>query len=157
MKKLATLIFMCFSLCYMSLTFAANQASPLGFWKTIDDVSGQPKSILHVYEISGRLFGRVVKIFPSPGKTENEVCDACEGARHNQRIVGMVIMENLKQSSDNQNQWTGGEILDPKNGKTYHCNLTLIDNGQKLEVRGYIGISLFGRSQTWLRVSGQHG
>jgi uncharacterized protein (DUF2147 family) len=143
-----------------SAAYAANLAnpnsnpnsSPLGYWKTIDDVTGKPKSILHLY-ISGRtLSGQVVKIFPRPGYDQNEVCKACTGAKHNQRIVGMVIMQGLKQEANNPKVWSGGEILDPLNGKTYRCMVTVVKNGQALDARGYIGFSLFGRSQTWWRV-----
>lgn len=136
-----------------TLVAYADTNSPVGYWKTIDDVTGQPKAILHI-ELSqqNRLFGRIIKIFPSPGKDQNEVCTACEGYRHNQRIVGMVVLENLKQNEETPKQWSEGTILDPLNGKTYRSTITLSDDGMKLRVRGYIGIPLFGRSQTWLRV-----
>lgn len=131
---------------------AVNQDSPVGYWKTIDDVTGKPKSILHITQTSdGSLQGQIVKIWPKPGKDENEVCEACEGEKHNQRIVGMVIMTGLKQSDS---EWNGGDILDPNNGKTYHCIITVVDHGQKLHVRGYIGIPVLGRTQTWIRVQG---
>ena len=61
----------------------------------------------------------------------------------------MEILWGMKKKKDDE--WKGGEILDPKNGKTYSCRLRLKDDGKKLEVRGYIGFSLFGRSQMWLR------
>jgi uncharacterized protein (DUF2147 family) len=138
----------------LSVAYAApshNNLSPVGYWKTIDDVTGKPKSVLQITQQSdGSLSGRIVKIWPKPGKDENEVCEACKGDKHNQRIVGMVIMTGLKQGDT---QWEGGEILDPSNGKTYNCNIRVVDNGAKLNVRGYIGFSLLGRTQTWLRVN----
>ncbi len=155
MKHIPKLIFICLSFFLWHYAYAAN--SPLGYWKTIDDVTGQPKSILKIWQSSNGLSGQVIKIYPSPGKDQNELCTACKGARHNQRIVGMVILQGLKQNANNPSEWTNGEILDPHNGKTYHCNLQVIDNGQKLNVRGYIGVPLFGRSQTWLRVAGPQG
>ncbi|VVC75852.1 hypothetical protein AQUSIP_11490 [Aquicella siphonis] len=131
---------------------AASFNSPLGYWKTIDDVTGKPKSILKIYQSGGALYGQIVKIYPRPGYDQNELCTACKGYRHNQRIVGMVIMEGLRQNPNSPAEWSGGTILDPLNGKIYNCYITLISNGQKLNVRGYIGISLFGRTQTWIRV-----
>ncbi|MBX3708889.1 MAG: DUF2147 domain-containing protein [Gammaproteobacteria bacterium] len=126
--------------------------TPIGYWKTIDDVTGKPKSILHIYQSEGFLYGQVVKIYPRPGHDQNELCTACKGPKHNQRIVGMIVAERLKQDVHHPSLWTDGQILDPMNGKTYRCYMQMTDNGQKLNVRGYIGITLFGRSQTWLRV-----
>lgn len=152
--KIVKLLLVCFMFLLQPFAFAATTDSPVGFWKTIDDVSGQPQSILHIWQTSdGQLNGRIVKIWPAPGKSENDVCSACEGSRHNKRILGMVIMDGLKQNAGNAKEWTGGKILDPSKGKFYRCNVKIVDNGQKLKVRGYIGISLFGRSQTWLRIS----
>jgi uncharacterized protein (DUF2147 family) len=151
MKKGLMFIVMFFSLLGMSLVHAANGASPVGYWKTIDDVTGQPKSILHIFSQGNVLYGQVVKIFPRPGYDQNELCTACKGAKHNQRIVGMVVMEGLRPSSSNSLEWNGGHILDPLNGKTYNCTITLVDQGHRLNVRGFIGFSMFGRTQTWIR------
>lgn len=152
MKKFMQSLLVLVSVLMFSISYAAvNYNSPLGYWKTIDDVTGKPKSILKIYQSGGSLYGQVVKIFPRPGYDENEVCSACKGSRHNQRIVGMVVMEGLKQDSKNPAVWSGGSIMDPLNGKTYRCMITLINGGQQLNVRGYIGVSLFGRTQTWIR------
>lgn len=149
-KKCLSFFLLFFSMIFMMQSFASNANSPIGVWKTIDDVTGQPKSIIQIYANADQtLSGKILKIFPSPGKDQNEVCDACKGARHNQKIVGMVILEGMKASGD---KWDGGHILDPKNGKTYRCTFKLINNGTELSVRGYIGISMFGRSQVWIRV-----
>lgn len=137
-------------------TFAATQqvASPVGYWQTIDDVTNKPKSILQItMQKNNTIMGRVIKIFPRPGYDQNEVCSACQGRLKNKPIVGMVVMYGLKRSESNPNQWTGGSIMDPLNGKTYHCNLELISGGRQATVRGFIGLPLFGRSQTWNRVS----
>lgn len=159
MKYIFQLILIALLCVIGSVAFATTSApesihSPVGIWKTIDDVTGQPKGIVEL-KLSDRniLTGKILKIYPRPGYDQNEVCSACEGERHNQRIVGMTFLEDLKQNPEKQNAWTSGKILDPKNGKTYHCNLTVIDNGQKLYVRGYIGFPLFGRTQTWLKVT----
>ena len=135
---------------FMSLAHAFNAQSPVGYWKTIDDITGQPKSIVQVYANGDQtLNGRVVKLLAS-GEDPNKLCTACTGTRHNQKIVGMIVMEGMKA---NGNKWDSGHILDPKNGKTYRCTLRLINNGSDMQVRGYIGISLFGRTQTWIRVN----
>lgn len=150
MKKALQGMFALFLLMFLNVVYAA---SPLGYWKTIDDVTGKPKSILKIFQAKNHLvYGQVVKIFPRPGYDENEVCTACHGARHNQRIVGMIVMEGLKQEADDLDEWSGGTIMDPLNGKTYRCYIRVVDNGQRLKVRGYIGIALLGRTQTWLRV-----
>lgn len=129
--------------------FAATP-SPVGYWKTIDDVTGKPKSIIKVWETPEHsLVGQVVKLFPSPGKTQHVLCQACSGDNHNQPIVGMVIMKGL---TSHEHQWGSGEILDPQNGKTYNCSAKLAENGKRLNVRGYIGMPILGRSQTWERV-----
>lgn len=135
------------------LAFAADDLSPIGYWKTIDDVTGQPKAIVQLSETNKTLSGHILKIYPRPGHDQNELCAACQGEKHNQRLVGMTMMEGFKSSAENPDEWIDGNILDPKNGKTYHCNIKTIDAGQKLSVRGYIGLPMFGRSQTWVRVT----
>src|SRR5262245_15467378 len=148
MKKFMQCLLLCVSFFLLPIVYAKETTnSPVGYWKTIDDVTGKPKSILHIYQSGGLLYGQVEKIFPRPGHDQNELCTSCKGPKHNQPIVGMVVMEGLKQNADNPSQWGGGQILDPMNGNTYRCSIQLSDNGQKLNVRGYIGISLFGRSQ----------
>lgn len=153
-KKLIS-IFITFAWLIMSpLVHASDLNSPIGFWKTIDDVTGKPKSILKIVEMPDRtLQAQVMKIYPSPGKDEHELCTACQGANHNKPIVGMVILWGMTQQDDH---WGGGRILDPKNGKIYKCNLKVMNGGREMDVHGYIGISLIGRSQTWLRVEGVH-
>jgi uncharacterized protein (DUF2147 family) len=130
---------------------AITITSPVGYWKTIDEVTGNPKSIIQISRNTDQtLTGKVIKLFPStsnhnPAKT----CLSCEGDKHNQPIVGMVILSGLK---SNEKQWSNGQILDPENGKTYKCSARLMEQGKKLNVHGYIGLSLFGRSQMWERV-----
>lgn len=150
--KLMRFCFMVCSLFLFQVGYAASLDSPVGYWKTIDDVTGQPKAIMQLWVNSqNQLFGRVMKFFPGPGHDQNEVCKECTGSRHNQRIAGMVVLENMRQDKEAPLSWQGGTILDPKNGKSYHCNIQVIDNGKRLNVRGYIGLPLFGRTQTWIR------
>jgi uncharacterized protein (DUF2147 family) len=127
----------------------AQESTPVGVWKSIDDESGRERSIIRITEVNGELQGAVEKIFERPGDDPEHLCRKCKGARKDQPIVGMTILWGLKRDDD---VWKGGEILDPDNGKTYRCKMTLTDGGTKLDVRGYIGISLIGRTQTWLRV-----
>jgi len=155
MKKLLLIVTSLLAVFTAQVILAAT-GSPVGLWKTIDDVTGKPKAIVRITESSGVLQGTIIKIFPSPGKDQNELCDACKGSLHNKRIVGMTILRGLKADNNNPGRWDGGKILDPKNGKTYNCNIQLSDNSGSLNVRGYIGISLFGRTQTWNRVSGSN-
>jgi uncharacterized protein (DUF2147 family) len=117
----------------------------LGKWKTIDDATKKPKSIVEIYEADGELQGKVVQLLdPKPDDPEPK-CKKCEGDLKDQAILGMRIMWHFKQDG------TGGRILDPDNGKIYKCKIALTDGGKKLDVRGFIGISLLGRTQTWLR------
>lgn len=139
-------------LCSIGFSYsrAATIDSPVGFWKTIDDVSGRPKSIIQIWQTDNHiLMGKVVKIFPKVGNDQTKLCTACKGNLHNQPIVGMTILSGLKLK---QNQWSNGHIIDPENGKTYQCALHAVDGGKHLNVRGYIGLPLLGRSQTWERV-----
>ncbi|MBB5019671.1 uncharacterized protein (DUF2147 family) [Chitinivorax tropicus] len=126
----------------------AASDSPVGKWKTIDDKTGKPKGVVEITEQNGVLTGRIVGNFPKPGEPENPVCDKCEGDRKGKPIIGLVFLEGLKK---NGNEYTDGKILDPENGNIYSSKLKVIEGGKKLEVRGFIGISLIGRSQTWVR------
>jgi len=132
---------------------ATTANSPTGYWQTIDDVTGQPKAIVKIDQLPNQsLSAHILKIYPQPGQDQNPRCTECKDERHNQRIIGLQIMEDLKQDKKNRQAWTNGKILDPKNGKIYHCNIQLMENN-KLQVRGYIGLPLFGRSQTWIRTT----
>ncbi|MBN1335367.1 MAG: DUF2147 domain-containing protein [Deltaproteobacteria bacterium] len=130
---------------------ALAAASPEGYWTTIDDETGNKKSVVQIWQDEqGKLWGRIVKLYRQPGEEADPLCDKCQGSLYNQRILGMTILRGLKLDKD---EWSGGTILDPNNGKTYSCFVRVIEDGQKLNLRGYIGISLLGRTQTWLRTS----
>ena len=120
--------------------------SVTGIWKTIDDESGEPKSHVKIYEEEGNLYGKVVKLLPAAA---GKLCEKCPGDKKGKPIEGMQIMSGLEKFEDGY--WGDGEILDPKTGKTYSCKLWL-EEDDELTVRGYMGISLLGRSQTWHRV-----
>jgi uncharacterized protein (DUF2147 family) len=125
------------------LAFA--QATPAGLWKTIDDETKQEKSHVRIVDAGGVLTGRIERI-TDPTKQDSK-CDKCEGARKDQKVLGMTILEGVKRDGSH---WDGGTILDPNNGKVYKVRLTPKDEGKALEVRGFIGP--FYRNQTWVRV-----
>jgi len=124
-----------------------RQASPVGLWNTISDTDGKPTAVVEIREVDHELTG-TVRALLIPADSADSICGKCPGDRRGQRIVGMEILRGLHADGD---EWTGGEILDPESGKTYRAKLKLVDHGEKLEVRGYIGFSMFGRSQTWIR------
>lgn len=126
----------------------AQAASPVGAWKTIDDKSGKPKALIRITEEGGVLTGKIEKLYRAPSEDQNPVCTKCEGARKDQPLIGMTILSGLKKDGD---EYTGGEILDPAAGKIYKSKASVADNGNKLEVRGYVGAPMFGRTQTWVR------
>ncbi len=128
---------------------ANAQNTPVGLWKTIDDETGKPKSIVEITEKDGIFYGKINKLFREPTEDQNPKCDKCSGDKKDQLIMGMQILTGLKKDSDSNA--SGGEILDPKNGKTYSCKTELTEDGKKLKLRGFIGISLLGRTQTWER------
>lgn len=129
-------------------TAAFAQTSPVGTWTTIDDKTQKPKSVVEVYQAKdGSLAGRVSDVLQSD-RGPNPVCDKCSGDRKNQPVKGMVILWGIKQKGDT---WEGGQILDPASGKVYSVKVTPIEGGNKLEVRGFMGFSLLGRTQTWVR------
>ena len=116
-----------------------------GKWKTIDDETGKEKGVVEIYEHKGKVYGKIIEIFEQNKK--HLKCEKCDGDDKNKPILGLVIIKGL---TKNEAIYDGGKIVDPKNGKKYHCKITL-DGKDKLIVRGYIGIPLFGRSQTWIR------
>lgn len=127
----------------------AQTASPVGLWQSVDDVSGKPKALIRITEHKGVLEGRIEKLYRAPGQDPNPRCLRCEGARHNQPVVGMVFMSGLRKDGE---EYSGGEILDPDDGKVYRSKLELREGGRKLRVRGYIGVPMLGRSQVWVRL-----
>ena len=133
----------------LSAFAATSETSPAGYWRTIDDETGRPKSIVEITETDGELRGKVMKLLDREGQDPNPTCDECPGERKGQPIKGMTILWGLAPEGD---EWTGGTILDPKSGDTYDATVKLEDGGEKLNVRGYIGFSMLGRTQVWERV-----
>jgi uncharacterized protein (DUF2147 family) len=140
-------VFMILVACTSAIVLAQDQ-SPAGRWKTIDDRTGKPKSIVQIVEANGELQGTVAAVLPAPGIPPNPKCLKCSGDRKDKPIVGMTIMWGLKKDHD---EYSGGSVFDPDNGKTYRCKVKVVNGGRKLEVRGFIGFSMIGRTQTWVR------
>ena len=126
---------------------ARGQSTPVGRWQTLDDDDHKPTAVVEIREVNGELSGTIRELL-RPATHADSVCGKCTDDRKDQPVVGMEILRHLHRDGD---AWTGGEILDPQNGKTYRAKVKLDDDGKKLIVRGYLGISLFGRSQTWLK------
>jgi uncharacterized protein (DUF2147 family) len=126
----------------------SSMNSPIGRWKTIDDVTGKAKSVVVIWEENGKLYGRVQTLVNPDPKDPNPRCDNCAGEQKGKPVVGLRILWDLQKDGHG---WSGGTILDPANGKTYKCLLSVEDGGNKLKVRGFIGFSLLGRTQYWLR------
>ena len=137
MKYLCTLFI-------ITLSFVTHGQSIIGQWETFDDETKEKKAIVEIYKTNDLFFTKIVESYISE---KNAVCEACKGTRKGKPIIGLVIIENLKKDGD---EFNSGTILDPESGKTYKCYLELI-NKNKLKVRGYLGVSLFGRTQYWIR------
>lgn len=127
----------------------AHDAAPTGTWQTYDDDTHAPKALVEISDHGGALSGRIVKLFPAAGDDPNPRCADCRGERRNQPVLGMTILWNFHRDGDG---WAGGEVLDPESGDVYRATLHLRDGGTKLDVRGFVGIAFFGRSQIWTHV-----
>ena len=125
------------------------QRTPVGLWKSIDDETQAEKSQVRISDAGGVLTGKIEKIAEA-GKQDSK-CEKCTDERKDKPVLGMLIIRNAKADADKEH-WEGGDILDPTNGKVYKLRLKPVEGGKKLEVRGFIGVALLGRTQTWLRV-----
>ena len=130
---------------------AAQAASPAGLWKTVDDSTRKEKSLVRIVETNGVYTGKVEKVI-DPDAPKDAVCKDCTDDRKDKPVVGMTIIRNMKASPADKMVFEGGDILDPNNGKVYSAKLTLVEGGKKLDVRGYVGMPMLGRTQTWQRV-----
>lgn len=131
--------------CFFFAISTSIAQSPVGVWKTIDDESGKARSYIEIYEKNNAYYGKITKLLIASPDTK---CTACEGDKKNQPLIGMDIIWGLKEKSY---YWGDGEIMDPQKGKTYNCYIEL-EAPNKLKVRGYLGVSLLGRTQYWYRV-----
>ncbi|WP_165929437.1 DUF2147 domain-containing protein [Flavobacterium rhamnosiphilum] len=131
---------------FFMMTLCVQGQSVVGKWKTIDDETGKAKSIVEIYERSGKIYGKIIDILDAEKK--KNLCVNCPGDEKNKPVLGLVIIKGLTKDG---NEYNAGKILDPTSGKLYKCFLALEGN-DKLKVRGYVGVALFGRTQTWNRV-----
>ena len=129
----------------------SQATTPMGLWKTIDDESKKEKSLVRIADAGGVLVGRIEKLLDNADKPD-AVCEKCTDERKNQPVIGLTIIRGVKPHDDDKELWEGGDILDPNNGKVYKLRLKPTQGGKRLEVRGYIGMPLLGRTQTWIRV-----
>ncbi len=127
---------------------AAFAQSPVGLWKTIDDKTGKERALVRITEAGGVFTAKIEKLLAADAKPDAK-CDQCTDSRKDQPVVGMTIMRNVKK---NDEVYDGGDILDANSGKVYRVRLALAGDNKKLDVKGYIGTPLFGRTQTWQRV-----
>ena len=128
---------------------SAQLATPAGLWKTHSDRTGEADGLVRIMEERGEFVGRVEKVFSPPNESPNPRCDRCSGELRDQPVVGMAILRGIRREQDD---FTQGTILDPDDGETYRCTVTMKDGGNRLEIRGYLGLPVFGRTQTWTRV-----
>lgn len=137
-----------------SLMFAGAvqaQTSPVGLWRSIDDHSGKAMALIRISDNAGTLQGRIEKLFGVVAEAP-VLCDKCSGARKDQPVIGMTIIDGMHHETDSKaNAYSGGTILDPDNGVVYKSRIALSEDGRHLMVRGYVGLPLFGRTQTWIR------
>ena len=132
---------------FFLLIFNMQSQNVLGKWKTIDDETGQAKSVVEIYEKSGKIYGKIIEIV-NPEKRKS-LCTNCSGENKNAPILGLIIIKDLVKDG---NEYNGGKILDPNKGEEYKC-LIALDGKDKLKVRGFVGVSIFGRTQYWQRVN----
>ena len=148
MKSIPSVMKIVFTiLVLLSVCFNSTAQSIYGKWKTVDDQSGKIKSIVEIFERSGKVYGKILEVYPDPGDDPDPVCEECDedDPRFMKRIVGMEIIREMEKDGD---EYSGGDILDPENGNVYRCKIWAED-GKTLKVRGYV--AFLYRTQTWLK------
>ena len=115
-------------------------------WRTIDDKTHKTRGLVRLFEKDGAIYGKIEASFDP--KEAREVCEKCDGDRRNKPVIGLVFLRDMKKRGA---EYSGGDILDPDTGWIYRCKMSLEEGGRKLNVRGYLGLALVGRTQTWIR------
>jgi len=151
MRKLLASLLITGSLLISVFAAQAVSLTPVGYWDQYDD-KGQLQSLVKIWQDKDELKGQVIKGFPVNGKAPNHYCTKCSGDFKDKRITDLTFIWGARYNSET-GKWEGGHILDPNGGSVYKLIMSLTDNGQQLLVRGYLGISLFGRTQTWTRIT----
>jgi uncharacterized protein (DUF2147 family) len=131
-----------------SVAQTSSRTSPVGRWKTVDDATNRVKSLVVIWEENGKLYGKIEKLIDPDPQDPHPRCVRCDGEMKGRPLVGLRILWDFRKDGD---QWSGGKVLDPDNGRVYKCYLAVEDGGDKLKVRGFIGFSFVGRTQYWLR------
>lgn len=134
-----------FTIAFTICVFTINAQTIFGKWHSTNDDTGKVDSVIEMYEENGKAYAKIIEI--KDPKRQKAVCDKCEGENKNKPILGLEILTGLKKDDD---EWSGGEILDPRNGKVYKCYIELV-KPNKLKVRGFIGFSLLGKTKYWNR------
>lgn len=134
------------TVCLAGASARAAEPTPAGLWKTVDDKTGKARGFVRLYEKDGQIFGKIERSLDPKDATEK--CDKCSDDRKDQPVIGMVILRAMKK---NGVEYSGGDILDPDTGSVYRCKFRVAGNGEKLMLRGYLGLALLGRSQVWIR------
>ncbi|MFU8925514.1 DUF2147 domain-containing protein [Acinetobacter puyangensis] len=130
--------------------FAAEDIT--GTWRSIDDKTGFSKGIIEITKDANGIYtGKIIEVIPRPGYTPKTICDKCTGTLKNKPILGLHILNNMKKSTKSDLEYEGGTILDPLNGKFYKSKIKLNSTGSRITMRGYVGVEVVGRSQTWIR------
>jgi uncharacterized protein (DUF2147 family) len=149
MRLILMQVIAAFAFSVATLPLHAAEPSAVGLWEQVDEKSGQAESWFRISERNGVYEGAIVKIFFKPGEDPNWVCDRCEGAERGAPVLGLTLIKGMRRSGL---KYEDGTIMDPRDGSVYRALMQLSPDGRKLEVRGYLGISLFGRSQVWNRL-----
>lgn len=133
------------TLVLLTITLSINSQTIFGKWHSTNDETGKVDSVIEMYKKDGKAFAKIIQI--NDPERQKAVCDLCTGENKNKSILGLEILTGLEKDDD---EWSGGEILDPRNGKVYNCYIKLV-KPNKLKIRGFIGVSLFGKTKYWKR------
>ncbi|APZ47235.1 hypothetical protein BW723_13500 [Polaribacter reichenbachii] len=139
MKKLLSTLFILF------ISFSMNSQTIFGKWNTVNDETGEVDSVIEVYKKNGKAYAKILQI--NDPEKQKAICEKCDAPNKDKPILGLEILTGLEK---NDKEWSGGEILDPRNGKVYKCYIKLV-KPDKLKIRGYLGLSLFGKTKYWQR------
>jgi len=137
--------YLLFALSLLTYFPLSAQNDVFGVWKAIDDKDGEPTSHIEITDNNGKANAKIIKLYDQP---DDILCEKCKGDKKDKPVLGMEIMWGMK---NNGAEWTGGKIMDPEDGNTYKCKIKVDEDGS-LKVRGYIGLPVLGRTQTWFRV-----
>jgi uncharacterized protein (DUF2147 family) len=139
MQKLYLTLFL------LIITNTINSQSIFGKWYSTNEETGEIDSVIEVYKKQEKAFAKIIEIKNS--ERRNAVCDLCKDKNKNKPILGLNILNGLERDGE---EWSGGTILDPRNGNVYKCYIQLVQK-DKLKIRGYLGLALFGKTAYWQR------